>query len=299
MAVRYDETAATEHLSDYVGVLATSGVSFGSDPVLLRTGQDHDIVRVGTRAVYRFPRHQRALDTLDREVAALGRLSALAIGVLLPEVTDATHIEALLGRAYVAQRYLVGEPLRQTSVEAVGALAYRYAVELARVLQAMATVDVDADLVQVLDRAPITHSWAELAAGVRERLLPLMSQDGRRRAEGELERVLAVEPPQTSCLVHGDFGGTNLRWDADETQLTGVLDWAQAHVGDPAYDLASVGATLGWPLAGVVDDVLESEDPARLERARAYAGTFGLQEAWHSVTTGDDLALEGGLLAYR
>lgn len=288
-------------LSDRVGVLAAAGCTFARSRVRLRHGQDHEIVVVGDAVVYRFPRHEVARRSLPREILALDRLAALSpqVGIVLPEVVHRGQETEPLGRAFVGQRYLPGEPLRPESVAALGALSFRYAADLARVLAALWRVEVTPDVASVLAAAPVSASWEEFAAGVRERLVPLMSEAGRARAEAELDAALGVPAPAERRLVHGDFGGANLRWDADESQLTGVLDWGQAHLGDPAYDLASVAATLGWGFAGVVDDVVEPHDETRLERARAYAGTFALQEAYAGAITGDNDVLAAGLATYR
>lgn len=39
-------------------------------------------------------------------------------------------------------------------------------------------------------------------------------------------------------LVHGDFGANNVLWDGHE--ISGVLDWENAMIGDPLYDRANI-----------------------------------------------------------
>jgi aminoglycoside phosphotransferase (APT) family kinase protein len=264
-------------LSAYVGVIATAwDGSFGRDP-----GHDHDVVLVGTRAAFRFPRHQEARHALPREVAALAGLGATP-GTELPDVLPHVFLDRAddeLGRAFLGQRFLPGEPLPRASVDAVGPMAYRFAAELARVLDALAAVDITKDLATTLTQAPMRRSFPELAEAVRARLYATMSPADRRVADEALDAVLDIAPPATPSLVHGDFVGRNLRWDADETRLTGVLDWGQVHLGDPAYDIASVADTYGWDLASTVAAATARVDDDALVRARAYAATFPLQRA--------------------
>jgi aminoglycoside phosphotransferase (APT) family kinase protein len=127
-------------------------------------------------------------------------------------------------------------------------------------------------------------SFHGLAAPVRERLYQDLTPVERRAADAALDAVLALDPPTNATLVQGDFTGRNLRWDADDTRLTGVLDWGQVHLGDPAYDIASVAATYGWDLAATVGAATASEDEGLLDRARAYAATFDLQVALATAT---------------
>lgn len=48
-------------------------------------------------------------------------------------------------------------------------------------------------------------------------------------------------PPDTpAVLLHGDLLGQNLRRSWIDAGSIGVIDWAEATIGDPAYDLAIV-----------------------------------------------------------
>lgn len=278
-----DRDTGGGRLSAYVGVIATAwDGSFGRDAVTLHPGDDHDVVLVGTRAAFRFPRHHEARHALLREVAALAGLAATATTNDLPDVLPHVFLDRAddeLGRAFLGQRFLPGEPLPRASVDAVGPMAYRFAAELARVLDALATVTVTADLTTTLTQAPMRRSFPELAEEVRARLYATMTAAERRETDATLDAVLDIAPPATPSLVHGDFVGRNLRWDADETRLTGVLDWGQVHLGDPAYDIASVADTYGWDLASTVAAATARVDDDALVRARAYAATFPLQRA--------------------
>jgi aminoglycoside phosphotransferase (APT) family kinase protein len=55
--------------------------------------------------------------------------------------------------------------------------------------------------------------------------------------------------PQTASLVHGDVGFNNFLFE--NGQLTAVLDWEFAHIGDPAEELGYIavatGSSMDWP----------------------------------------------------
>lgn len=251
-------------LSDYLGVVATVwDGSFGRDRVRLVEGRDTDAVVVGTAAVFRFPKHRTALEALPREVAALTALASHdGVGDVLPTVLRDCSGEEL-GRAFVAHRYLGGDRLPRASIDALGPMGYRFAAEIARILDALAAAPTD-DL--PLTRAPMHRTFAELA----ERCPP--------EAAAAFDDVLALAVPEP-VLVHGDLTGNALRWDADDTRLTGVLGWSQVHLGDPAYDLASLAETYGWDLAATIADATRRDDDDVMRRARAYAATFPFQRA--------------------
>jgi aminoglycoside phosphotransferase (APT) family kinase protein len=80
-----------------------------------------------------------------------------------------------------------------------------------------------------------------------------------------------VPDPQHTCLVHGDVRPGNFLYDGAE--LTGLLDWEMAHIGDPLEDLAWIYRPLWSPQRFL----------ALREFARRYALLAGREVAWVDV----------------
>ncbi|MEU6409424.1 phosphotransferase [Microbispora sp. NPDC046933] len=139
---------------------------------------------------------------------------------------------------------------------------------------------------------PAREALRERAATVedfRTRVVPLLPDDRRGAASALLDAVAALP---AGALVHGDLGPEHVL--ARDGAVSGVIDFGDAHVGDPALDLA-------WALHGA--------PPAF---ARAVAAEYGaapeLTERallwhrlgpWHEVTygldTGDRDTVRSGL----
>jgi aminoglycoside 2''-phosphotransferase len=126
-------------------------------------------------------------------------------------------------------------------------------------------------------------------------------EDGRRKRSGtRRSRVshgddLRRDPPRT-VLCHGDFGGTNILYDADTRCITGILDWGFAGADDPASDIASLSCCGEEFLARgfVVYAAMEH----LLPRARLYRGTLALQQALYALRDGNQEDFEEGMQAY-
>ncbi|MEW1545923.1 phosphotransferase family protein [Streptomyces tsukubensis] len=69
---------------------------------------------------------------------------------------------------------------------------------------------------------------------------------------GLVLRRLAVPPPpaapDTAVLLHNDLKGEHLLI-GDDGEITGVLDWTDAALGDPAEDIAGLAISVGAPAA--------------------------------------------------
>ncbi len=101
-------------------------------------------------------------------------------------------------------------------------------------------------------------------------------------------RAILEEPPAAGagdrCLTHADFFPEHLLVDPVSHELVGVIDWADAEVGDPARDLAGA-----WLLAG--DEGLEAalaryapaRDASLAPRARYFAIVQAIGDAWYGA----------------
>jgi aminoglycoside phosphotransferase (APT) family kinase protein len=87
-----------------------------------------------------------------------------------------------------------------------------------------------------------------------------------------------------SCLVHGDLYVRHLI--VDETGwLTGIIDWGDVHVGDPAVDLAIAHGVLPPKFHGVLREAYGAIDEPTWQLARLRA----LQHASVTAVYGHDI----------
>jgi aminoglycoside 2''-phosphotransferase len=96
------------------------------------------------------------------------------------------------------------------------------------------------------------------------------------------------------ALIHGDFGGSNILFEADK--ITGIIDFSFAGLDDPALDIAAV-STYGKSFFARICQYYPNIDPL-LERANFYRGTFALHEALHGLHNNDQEAFASGMEEY-
>ena len=117
--------------------------------------------------------------------------------------------------------------------------------------------------------APLGDFLSRLHAAPVKRMEDLVPRDAfplrdlREEAEGDYEEIadrlpaeerrlveefLAAEvppDPETLTFCHNDLGSEHLLVDVEASAVTGVVDWTDAAIADPAYDLALVYRDLG------------------------------------------------------
>ena len=208
-------------------LIAAAWPDLAGDVTRVGSGWDTDVWRVGELAV-RFPRRAFGVACVDNELVVLPRLPALPIAIPRPLRVG----EPMLGypSRFYAHAWLPGAPVLRTqpSDDELARLATPLG-ELLRVLHATPPpAGVPADRRRdVVERG---HHWLAQVAAV---VAPAIADAAR--------ALLAAMPAPDAApvLLHNDLHAANLLVDAGAP--TGVIDWGDSAVGEPASDLA-----VGW-----------------------------------------------------
>ncbi|QNP75422.1 aminoglycoside phosphotransferase family protein [Streptomyces roseirectus] len=251
------------------------------DQPAVHEGQFHRVV-IGADRVVRHARTEAAARRLPAKTAVLRVLAGLDLGFRTPRPLAE-------GDGHVVLTRIPGAPLQ-------GDAGPEVARQYVALLNALADAGADA---RVRAAVPVGE-WTGFAAGVRAELFPLMSDPGRARAARELAALTAL-PRLDSALVHGDLGRENVLWETVDgaPRLSGVVDWDDVCLGDPAEDLAAIGASHGARLLGQVLALGGWDTPDVARRIEAIQGTFALQQALYASRDGDAEELADGLRGYR
>ncbi|WP_431046928.1 viomycin phosphotransferase [Streptomyces sp. P1-3] len=267
------------------------------DALAVRQGQFQNVV-IGSERVVCLPRTEAAAARLSERAAALRALAGVDLGVRTPEPLSEAGAHGRDEVPFLVLSRIPGAPLEADVLDdprVADAVAAQYATLLAGLARAGADQKVRA----VLPPAP-EGRWWQFAADVRAELFVLMSDSGRRRAERQLAAVDGL-PCLTEAVVHGDLGAENVLWEQTDglPRLSGVVDWDEVTLGDPAEDLAAVGAGYGQDLLGRVLALGGWSKKGLATRIAAIRGTFALQQALSAYHDGDDEELAEGLADYR
>lgn len=270
-------------------------------------GQNNDVVTIrvvpgDAEVIFRFPRHREAIAEVACEVPVLRAVQGqLPLPVPRPIYVSLTPSEP--GMVFMGYFKLPGEPLYRPLFDSVSSVdeQRRIAEHLGRfltVLHAIPPTDFDPPLAISNDRA----TWERMYADVRAKLFSYMRSDARQQVSEHFESYLddSAASSWEPALIHGDFGPSNILYDTSAKELSGVLDWSSAGLGDPATDLAALigPASYGEGFATWLAPTYPSL-AAELSRARFYLGTFALQDALFGLKVGDTTAFESGIEDYR
>jgi aminoglycoside phosphotransferase (APT) family kinase protein len=214
-----------------------------------------------------------------REAELLGVVAELST-LPVPEVAFVDAAAGVLG-----YRKLAGRPL----LEAPVARPERLAAPLGEFVSGLhrAPLERVAGLVPVDDEPPTV--WLSDAQAAYREVAGQLPADAQRLVERFLAEAPPPEPPEPPDRVfcHNDLGAEHILVDQESSTITGVIDWTDAAVGDPAADLALICRDLGPDVFELTLAHYDGQwDAAARERARFYARCALLEDLAYGLRTG-------------
>ncbi|MBP3963126.1 aminoglycoside phosphotransferase family protein [Paenibacillus lignilyticus] len=124
----------------------------------------------------------------------------------------------------------------------------------------------------------------------------LQSMLGERQIDAYIQvlSALAAQCPEMRRLVHGDFGSNNVL--SHGGQITGVIDWSEAMIGDPLYDIANIFFWRTWlECMEVQAQYIENNHRDIMRQSeilRCYQLRIGLDVIYSSAMDRDEVVFE-------
>ena len=265
---------------------------FGIDvrsAVVIDAGWDSRVLEINGEWIFRFPRRPQVEDWLRREIALLPELApALPVSVPAFELVSADPL-------FVGYRKLPGGPLgRDASLDVARALGGFLSALHAFPLERARAAGVAGD------SARWREDYARQLARFRENVLPLLMPDERAAAVEMFDGFLQHLDRATfeAVLIHADLGPEHVL--CEDGRVTGVIDWGDTRIGDPALDFASLLHGLGEAFAcALLGNYGGRTDDGFRQRALFYHRLGPWYEVDYGLVTGQADFVVSGLAGLR
>ncbi|MFD5520180.1 phosphotransferase family protein [Streptomyces sp. NPDC127066] len=286
-----------DRVADVRGVVVTHMPDYRIESVVpLGGGLDNLAYEVNGELIVRFskepdPARRTALVCHEaRVLAAVADISPLPV----PEPAFTVAEQGCL-----AYRKLPGVPLLDMPRHRRSAHGTPIAATLGELLTALHAAPIDrlADLVDADHQPPA--EWRHEAAEDYATVAGQVPATYRRSVEAFLDAV----PPNdgyTPTFSHNDLGIEHVLIDPVTWTVTGIIDWSDAAVVDPAYDFGLLHRDLGPAAtrAAIRSYRTDAHDLAALgERAVFYARCSVFEDLAHGIETGQGKYVDKSLAA--
>ena len=267
----------------------------------LAEGWDNSVFLVGEDLAFRFPRRAMAVPGVRREIAVLPVIAPL---VPLPIPTPAyvgVDEQDEDPWPFFGARLVPGTELALSALpEAARVKAAADAGSFLRALHSPDTLAaVRRGTAEPLPHDPMHRAWPRARVTDTRHLLETLAKAGDWTSDvrvGQLlEAAVALKAPESElALAHGDLHIRHLLVATGSSpRATGVIDWGDLCVGDPAMDLSLGYAAFEGDARSAFLDAYGEVDDERALRARALAIRLCATLATYASATGQsELAAE-------
>ncbi len=246
---------------------------------LLDEGWDFRVFEVDARWLFRFPKRESGAAKLNREHKLLPGLAEW-VSQPVPDYEYFHESRKSSGWTFGGYRKLPGISGDISKVVD----RHRVARQLGVFLEGLHTYPVEkAREAGVLEVRDLVAHWRDKSRDQLSRLVdPNVNQ-------GLLGRYLENEAPLTFngplSLVHNDLWAEHVFVDTHSGEVSGIIDWGDTVIGDPAIDFACLYAWYGksW-LEDVLTHYTIKLDAAVMSRSRYLATCLAI----HNITLGRD-----------
>jgi aminoglycoside 2''-phosphotransferase len=265
------------------------------------TGWDNIAIEVDGSFYFRFARRRETYASLRKEVRLLPRLSRW-LPTPVPRPRWSGTVPGRSRRPYLGYRKLPGVPLedaprRSVVPDRVRSALRRLSTELVRFPLA------EAKRASVPGGGPASwvEGYARFYARLRRDVLPRLAARDRRPVQDLFAEFLSPTAPHRfrPVLCHRDLGPGHILWDVERGRVSGVLDWGDATIGDPAFDVLTFDR---WGKGFQIACALDRRDPSDatfLERMEFYRRVIPLHTLLFATEARDPVLFREGVEDWR
>ncbi len=266
-------------------------------------GQHNDVLVINNSLIFRFPKFQEGIQQLAIETAILQGIHG-KVSLKTPHPIYLNIETENVGEAFISYEMIKGEPLWSKTVSSIidEGILQKLATQIATFLKALHGISVEDTMSMPLPLVDTKAEWVDLYEKIRAKLFKFMRPDAQLLVQNHFEDYLNTSEDYSfqPTLRHGDFGTVNLLYDKYTQSISGVIDFGNAGLGDPAVDFAGIISPVGYGESFLkrFEDIYPNIE-AIMKRSKFYVGTFALQEALYGVEYHDKEAFEAGIADYR
>lgn len=247
-------------------------------------GLINDIAIVNQEIVFRFAKNDGFAQILNLELDILD--------LIRPNVDVPVPSPVYRGPGSVVYPLVRGQALLHEDLLALDdSTRNKIAAQLGTFLHQLHSIEY-ADLEWELPStmAPVTREkWLEIRGRVEEKVYPLLLKHQITWAENLFDKVLS--DPATfdyaPTVIHGDLAPYHILYQPAKAEVTGIIDFGVAGLGDPALDIGTLITSYGEQFVSRMNGTYP-EMAAHMTRARFYAQAIELQWVLLGLETDDD-----------
>jgi aminoglycoside 2''-phosphotransferase len=150
--------------------------------------------------------------------------------------------------------------------------------------------------VPVGDEAGWRQRYQNQYEQIQSRVLPLLDQVAQARIVRDWLSFLNDDARFPTTLIHHDLNGEHILYNSARGTISGIIDWGDTAIGDPAIDFAGLLASYGEDFVErVLSHYQGTVDTSFRQRMRFYLGVMPLNTLLFGLDTAQEQFVQQGL----
>ena len=259
-------------------------------------GWDSVAVELDGRLIFRFPKRCDVEPQYQIERQLLPALAA-ALPLPIPDVAffwpgGTAYPGIFIGHHLIDGAQLTTEHLTLNHIDGI-------AQQLGQFLSALHRFPVEQASqlgVPAGDEARWRRRFQDQYVLLQQQILPLIGQVAQGRIVRDWQAFLNDDARFPTRLIHHDLNGEHILYSAARSTISGIIDWGDAAVGDPAIDFTGLLAAYGEDFTERVLSHYRNEvDASFRDRMRFYCDVMPLNTVLFGLSTGQEEYVRQGL----
>jgi aminoglycoside 2''-phosphotransferase len=259
-------------------------------------GWDSVAVEVNGRLIFRFPKRRDVEPQYQIERRLLPEL-ANALPLPIPHVAffwpgGAAYPGIFIGHHLIDGAQLATEHLTPEHTAGLAQQLGQFLSALHRFPSEQATrLGVPAG-----DQASWRRRFQDQFALIQQQILPLLASAAQARITRDWQVFLNDDTRFPATLIHHDLAGEHILYNPARGTISGIIDWGDAAIGDPAIDFTGLLAAYGEVFVErVLAHYQGAIDESFRRRMRFYCGVMPLNTVLFGLSTGQAEYVRQGL----
>lgn len=265
-------------------------------------GQNNDVLIINGSLVFRFPKYQKGIEQLRKETEILKYIRDF-ISIQIPNPIYSSFEKLEVGKVFTGYELIKGVSLWKDSIIGIqnNELLKSLSMQLVQFLLELHTIPKDyiSNLSELDYKHPI-EEVSKLYKEIKSNLFTFIRKEAQKEITQSFSTFLESNSVRNldMTLIHGDFGASNIIWLPETKEISGIIDFGNTRLGDPAYDFVGILSSYGEDFFNMCIKLYPG-GKSICERVKFYKSTFALQEALHGFLHKDKQAFDEGIKEYK
>ena len=214
---------------------------------LMLNGLDALVFDINDSIIVKIPRRDYLNEQFEKEVFLLQFLyNYYENELMIPKIIYKWPKTEILPYNYFGYQKIPGRPL--TKKDLTRKSSEIYGKQIANFLTILHTIPIT-NFQNTVIEVPNTTDWTtiyqKLELRTEKTIFPLIHMEIQNWIKKTFNEFLSLSNTFNPVLLHGDLMKGNIIINSKEKVITGIIDWGDSRIGDPALDFASLSFDYG------------------------------------------------------